>query len=129
VEYGDRCGLGARCGCGMNEQRMDDTVPDMSGFVFESADPAHVAREKARGRELRKSQWWKNRLADGRCHYCGQPAHPSELTMDHIVPIVRGGRSTHGNVVPCCKECNSQKKYLVPVEWAEYLVRLRAGGG
>ena len=36
--------------------------------------------------------------------------------MDHIVPVVRGGKSTRGNVVPCCKECNSDKKYLTPAE-------------
>jgi hypothetical protein len=51
---------------------------------------------------------------------------PAELTMDHIVPVVRGGRSTKGNVVPCCKECNSRKKYLLPVEWQEYLNGLAA---
>jgi hypothetical protein len=105
---------------------MSDDAPNLvSDIVFEPAPPAHVAREKARARELRKSQWWKNRLAEGRCHYCGRPAQPRELTMDHIVPVVRGGRSTHGNVVPCCKDCNSRKRYLVPVEWTEYLERLR----
>ena len=31
--------------------------------------------------------------------------------MDHVVPLVRGGRSTKGNVVPACKECNTTKKY------------------
>ena len=46
---------------------------------------------------------------------------PSELTMDHLVPIIRGGRSTQGNVVPACKECNSKKGYLLPLEWEEYL--------
>ncbi len=43
--------------------------------------------------------------------------------MDHVVPLVRGGRSTKGNVVPCCKDCNSKKKYLLPVEWVDYLKR------
>lgn len=41
--------------------------------------------------------------------------------MDHIVPIIRGGMSRKGNVVPCCKTCNDKKKYLLPVEWSEYL--------
>ena len=48
-----------------------------------------------------------------------------ELTMDHIVPIARGGRSTKGNVVPACKECNNTKKQLLPMEWAAYRERLR----
>jgi len=44
--------------------------------------------------------------------------------MDHLVPLVRGGRSVRSNVVPCCRECNAHKKYLLPVEWEEYLARL-----
>ncbi len=47
--------------------------------------------------------------------------HPKELTMEHVVPIIRGGKSFKGNVVPACKECNSKKKYLLPIEWEEYL--------
>ncbi len=45
--------------------------------------------------------------------------------MDHIVPVVRGGKSTRGNVVPACKECNTKKKYMLPLEWEEYLRKLR----
>lgn len=45
--------------------------------------------------------------------------------MDHIVPIVRGGKSTKGNCVPACKDCNSKKKHMLPLEWEEYLSRLR----
>lgn len=44
--------------------------------------------------------------------------------MDHIVPIIRGGKSTKGNVVPSCKECNNQKKHMLPLEWEEYLQRM-----
>lgn len=79
-------------------------------------DEKHIAREREKARELRRSSWWKNELAKGICHYCGGHFPPEELTMDHIVPVVRGGRSTRGNVVTCCKECNNAKKYLTPAE-------------
>ena len=79
-------------------------------------DDAHVARERAKARELRNSSWWKQKISTGICHYCGKKFPPEELTMDHIVPVVRGGKSTRGNVVPCCKQCNSDKKYLTPAE-------------
>jgi 5-methylcytosine-specific restriction endonuclease McrA len=85
---------------------------------------AEVRREKARARELRVSQWWKRKLAAGRCGYCDRPTPPRLLTMDHRVPLVRGGRSTRSNVVPACKPCNDAKRYLVPVEWEAYLTRL-----
>ena len=80
-------------------------------------EDADIRREKAKARELRASAWWKRRLAAGRCGYCDRPTPPRELTMDHRVPLVRGGRSTRGNVVAACKACNNAKKYLVPVEW------------
>jgi len=86
-----------------------------------------IRRERNKARELRQSQWWKRKLAKGVCHYCNRPTPSRELTMDHVVPLVRGGRSTKGNVVPCCKECNTQKKHLLPMEWEAYLEKLNAG--
>ena len=79
-------------------------------------DPKHVARERSKAKELRKSGWWKQHLEKGVCHYCGKTFAPAELTMDHILPVVRGGKSVKSNCVPCCKECNNDKKYLTPAE-------------
>jgi len=88
----------------------------MDEWIEINRDDKHVAREKQKAKELRQSQWWKNELAKGRCHYCGKTFPPDALTMDHVLPIVRGGKSTKGNVVPCCKQCNNDKKYLTPAE-------------
>ena len=52
----------------------------------------------------------------GVCHYCGKQVGAKALTMDHLVPIVRGGRSTKGNVVPACKDCNDAKKHRLAFE-------------
>jgi 5-methylcytosine-specific restriction protein A len=87
-------------------------------------DPDHLARERVRSRALRASPWWKRRIADGVCFYCRRRVGARALTMDHIVPLGRGGRSARSNVAPCCKDCNSRKKGLLPVEWQEYLDRL-----
>ena len=84
-------------------------------------DDAEIRRERQIARDLRESQWWKRRLAKGICHYCGRSTTPRELTMDHIVAVSRGGKSTKGNVVPACKECNNAKKQLLPMEWQQYL--------
>jgi 5-methylcytosine-specific restriction endonuclease McrA len=83
-----------------------------------------IKREKSKAQRLRKSQWWKRKCAEGLCYYCKKKVAPKELTIDHIVPIIRGGKSTKGNIVPVCKECNNKKKYLLPIEWEEYLERL-----
>jgi 5-methylcytosine-specific restriction endonuclease McrA len=49
--------------------------------------------------------------------------------MDHIVPLIRGGKTTKSNVVPCCAECNAKKKYLLPIEWEEYMAELHDSDG
>jgi 5-methylcytosine-specific restriction endonuclease McrA len=87
-------------------------------------DDSFIRREREKARALRKQNWWKNRIARGTCHYCGKKVPPKELTLDHIVPVTRGGRSTRGNCVPACKECNNQKKNLLPIEWDDYLRQL-----
>ncbi len=92
----------------------------MDYFITEVSE-AEIKREKEKARELRNSGWWKNRLAKGICHYCGKLYPPDQLTMDHLVPIARGGKSVRGNVVPSCKECNNRKKHMLPWEWQEML--------
>jgi 5-methylcytosine-specific restriction endonuclease McrA len=95
----------------------------MRVITFEVGEDARK-RERAKARELRQSQWWKRRVSAGVCHYCGIRVGPRALTMDHVVPLIRGGKSSRGNVVPACKTCNSKKQLLLPVEWEEYLRRL-----
>jgi 5-methylcytosine-specific restriction enzyme A len=87
---------------------------------FQYVDQRTIKQEKEKARELRRSQWWKKRKSTGICHYCRNRFHPSELTMDHIVPIARGGKSVKNNIVPCCKKCNSEKQNRTPVEWDNY---------
>jgi 5-methylcytosine-specific restriction enzyme A len=84
----------------------------------------HIRKEKDKARILRATQWWKRKIAKGICYYCKKSVRPKELTMDHIVPLSRGGLSTKGNVVPSCKECNNKKKQLLPMEWDQYLTNI-----
>jgi 5-methylcytosine-specific restriction endonuclease McrA len=92
----------------------------MDSFITDISEQ-DIRREKDKARELRRSRWWQTRISRGICHYCGGTFPAEELTMDHIVPLARGGKSIRGNVVPACKECNSRKKYHLPIEWEEYL--------
>jgi hypothetical protein len=92
----------------------------VESFIIQTT-PKEIRQEKEKARALRKTRWWQQRLARGICHYCGREFPPSDLTLDHIVPLIRGGKTRRGNVVPSCKECNNRKKYLLPWEWEEYL--------
>jgi 5-methylcytosine-specific restriction endonuclease McrA len=99
----------------------------MDYFITEIS-AKQIRQEKDKARELRRSRWWNDRVAKGLCHYCGAHFPPTELTMDHVVPIARGGKSSRGNLVPACKECNNKKKYLLPIEWDEYLESMKTDG-
>ncbi len=88
---------------------------------FDAPDDAEIRRERAKARDLRKSRWWQQKTASGLCYYCQQKVAFQDLTMDHLVPLARGGRSTKENLVPSCKNCNNLKKTMLPIEWQEYL--------
>ncbi|MFN4132489.1 MAG: HNH endonuclease [Caldimicrobium sp.] len=85
----------------------------------------HIKREKSKSRALKKTRWWRRKIERGTCYYCGRKVPPEELTMDHRIPLSRGGTSTRENIVPACKDCNAKKKYLSPWEWEEYLENLK----
>jgi 5-methylcytosine-specific restriction endonuclease McrA len=88
----------------------------MDEWIDIRKDENHIKKEREKARKLKKSQWWQNKLNEGICHYCGQNFPREELTMDHLVPVSRGGKSTKTNIVVSCKKCNNEKKYLTPVD-------------
>ena len=96
-------------------------LEEMSEPFIVDVSEAEIRREREKARSLRKKRWWKQKLARGTCYYCGQRFSPDELTMDHIIPIIRGGKSTKNNIAAACKECNNKKKHMLPMEWDEYL--------
>jgi hypothetical protein len=106
----------------------DELAAPAGDWFLLDAGPEHAARERERARELRKSAWWQRRVQKGLCAYCGQKFSPKELTLDHVVPVARGGRSTKGNVVPACKECNNKKKLMTPAELLLQAARVQTGG-
>ncbi len=57
------------------------------------------------------------------CQYCGKRYSSSELSLDHVVPRSRGGRSTWVNLVCCCVRCNSKKGGMSPSEARLKLIR------
>lgn len=68
---------------------------------------------RRRARELGASGSWTGaewrlvleRCGD-RCYYCGAVG---DLTVDHKVPLARGGSNHIDNLVPACRSCNSRK--------------------
>jgi 5-methylcytosine-specific restriction endonuclease McrA len=54
------------------------------------------------------------------CAYCGVVG---PLAVEHVVPIIRGGRHALGNILPVCKSCNSSKGPRLLSEWRYYTRR------
>lgn len=51
-----------------------------------------------------------------RCQYCAVRPPVAELTLDHILPRARGGRSTSDNLAASCRTCNNRKGNRTPAE-------------
>lgn len=59
-------------------------------------------------------------IRDGfKCAYCGTPKR--RLTIDHIIPKSKGGKSNFENCVAACKPCNIQKGDRTPREASMFL--------
>jgi len=56
-----------------------------------------------------------------KCAYCGIK-HKS-LTVDHVIPVSKGGKSTFENCVAACSKCNTKKGNKLPSETNMYLKR------
>jgi 5-methylcytosine-specific restriction endonuclease McrA len=58
-----------------------------------------------------------------RCQYCGEHYPTRELTVDHIVPRVRGGQHSWTNLVCACVRCNARKGGRTPQQASMHLIR------
>lgn len=63
-----------------------------------------------RDREALFAKW---RRQGRSCAYCDRSAD----TMEHVIPLVRGGTNFEGNLVPACRSCNSSKRHEFVIEW------------
>lgn len=76
-------------------------------------------RENTPEDELLTKQEWEQILEQYHysCAYCGAVGIP--LTIDHVIPVSRGGKHSKDNVVPACEHCNKSKSAKTPTEWRQ----------
>lgn len=58
------------------------------------------------------------------CNFCGTKKEP---TIDHCIPLIRGGDHSIGNLQTLCKSCNSGKRHKTNMEWRMYNLKLKVG--
>ena len=57
------------------------------------------------------------------CHYCRKEIPPVERTVDHYIPLARGGSHSRENLVAACAACNQKKSATMPDEFLKSLRR------
>ena len=71
-----------------------------------------------RGQSKKYGRWKAWRLttkAGGVCYLCGKPLTYETATVDHVVPLSRGGMDAPHNWALACHECNAAKGSALPV--------------
>jgi hypothetical protein len=103
-------------------KERDRRLQHASDYQKTNPDVPRRARNKRRARALKNGvhhitrRDWRRmiRRYDNCCFYCGASGR---MTMDHVIPLTRGGKHSIGNVVPACRSCNSSKRSRTIVEW------------
>lgn len=70
----------------------------------------HARRALARGSAhvpYTEDEVWAR--GKGKCYLCGRPLDRSDWTVEHVIPVTRGGPDVIGNVMPAHARCNSRK--------------------
>ena len=70
-----------------------------------------IRRPRPHRKLTRKGIFQRDRYT---CQYCGKESR--DLTLDHVVPRIRGGRHTWENLVSACRQCNHRKGSKSPEE-------------
>lgn len=55
-----------------------------------------------------------HRLQNGICAYCGNYRLQTLFTVDHVIPLSKGGRNAKRNKVGACLDCNREKADRLP---------------
>ena len=72
------------------------------------------AQKKGNGTFTISKKFMRN-LYNSPCLFCGAS---EEIEADHLIPIVKGGRHSEGNLQPLCKACNNEKRAKL---WIEFI--------
>ena len=80
---------------------------ERGGRIIKLSNRNHFYLMQTNGTGVTSKQWDEIlRKYNFRCAYCGVQGN---MTMDHVIPVSKGGEHSSSNVVPACAECNSRK--------------------
>ena len=98
-----------------------------------------IKKEIKANKEIKDRNWWRNwsenrvdivkfkKESENICYYCGKKiTSKDDLTVDHVVPVSKGGENAKDNFVISCKACNREKSNLSVERYAEFLNIIKA---
>lgn len=90
-------------------------------YLKRKADGKHLEHKYKRRALIRGLPFGDSisRPKSAKCFWCGKKIKGSDIHMDHVVPLSRGGENTFINVVASCKHCNLSKGAKMPNDWAK----------
>lgn len=62
--------------------------------------------------------------SEGRCAICGKFVPFESFTVDHIIPLAKGGSNDMSNLQCACKTCNRIKQDILPEELMDKLTEI-----
>jgi 5-methylcytosine-specific restriction endonuclease McrA len=89
----------------------EDWLKEYSGPVTPDPYRTRLGLSASAWRKLREAVFDRDGVA---CTYCGSP---DNITVDHAIPLTRGGTNDLENLTPACKPCNSSKGNKLVSEW------------
>ena len=109
----------------------------LNGFMMVRLDPPfplvhgeepketvkQVAARKVFSPEIRNDVYERT---EGKCALCGKFVRFDQFTVDHIVPLAKGGTNDLENLQCTCKHCNAMKQDLSQTEFEDKMLDIRA---
>jgi CRISPR/Cas system Type II protein with McrA/HNH and RuvC-like nuclease domain len=127
----DREHFGSRDGGMKVKNRCRQCENDNSKKSYRN-DPSKMAARTERSKAIRGVLSWTDtpelrRLMgeqNNSCYYCGCRIFLSNATVDHKMPITRGGSDSIANLAACCATCNKNKGNKTEAEYLAFLDRV-----